>query len=215
MRTFVAILALAVLAPAEAVEPGLRVKAGLSALKLLGTVGENIGVGGADFTIGAGGYVDLSYRLQESFAMGLRGSWHGMGISGTDQEAYDRASFQEILLVSMLVFDPDEETRPFATVGLGLSWLGWDHAEPYRPYPADEPDFTITDDRRRATTFLFGGGAEIAMGEWWELVPALHVRLNGWSDHTDQGIPDLNDDDESVAPTTVAFEATVGLARRF
>lgn len=199
---------------AQAVEPGLRVKAGLGALKLLGTVGDDIEVGGAEHTIGVGGFADVSYRITETFALGARYTRHMMGISATDGDSLDSASFSEVMVLATLVFNPDEDARPFATAGLGLSWLGWRYATRHQPYP-DEPDFTFDDDRRRATTFLFGGGAEIAMGEQWELAPAFHVRMHGWSDHTERGIPQLDDEEQWVAPTTVSLEVTVGVTRRF
>ncbi len=205
---------------ASPVEPGLRVKAGPSVFKFLGTVGDDIAVGGADFTLGTGGYLDLSYRMQESFSMGFRFEGDVLGLSQSDRRWYDRARFSQFSLVSLLVFNVDEDARPFVTAGLGFSWLGWDYVEPFQPFP-DEPDFTITSDGRRATTFMFGGGVELAVGERWEVLPALQVCLHGWSDHTSQGITQLKagrdgtGDVEGVSPTNVSVAVSVGVARRW
>lgn len=215
MRALFALLICSFLLPAYGVEPGLRLKGGVSGLKLLGKVGDHIQVGGADFTVGGGGYADVSYRMQESFSIGVRGSWYTVGISNTDKQWYDSASLREILFIATLIFNPDEDARPFAAAGLGLSWLGWQYAA---PHPVDgDPTFVINDDRRRASTFLFSVGAEVALGEYWELIPALNLRLHGWADHTYQGVVQADPDDEetSIAPTTTSLEITVGLARRF
>ena len=215
--TVVVGLSLIILPPsARGIEPGVRLRAGPSVLKLLGSVGDKVDVGGADLTIGAGGFLDVSYRFQDTFSAGFRWTWHSLGVSGHDQSSYDSASFQDLLFVTTLFFNPDEDTRPFANVGLGMSWLGWRYREPYPPFP-EEPDFVLNDDRRRATMFMFGGGAEVGFGDRWEFTPALQLALHGWSDHTFQGVPQVNPEEESqtVAPTTLSLELALGLARRF
>ena len=192
--------------PVWAIEPGARITAGGGMLALLGETGE-------DFTVGIGGSLGLEYRLQESFVIGVR--WitkYYHGIAGSVRDVYDGASFQGFLFESTLVFNTDERTRPMALVGLGLTWLGWDYKEPYRPY-SDDLDFVITDDKRRATTFLLGMGAEIDIGERWELLPTIQLLLNSWSDHTYQGVTVIKDG-VIQAPTDAGIMVEVGIGRR-
>jgi hypothetical protein len=190
---------------AQALEPGARITASGGVIELLGETGD-------DFTVGIGGSLGLGYRLQESFVIGIRGIRYQHGVAGSVEDLYDGAYFQGFLLESALVFNTDERTRPMALVGLGLTWLGWDYKEPYHPYP-DDPDFLITHDKRRATAFLLGIGAEIDIGERWELMPAVQLLLNSWSDHTYQGVT-ITKDGVIQAPTDAAIIVEVGFGRR-
>ncbi|MBN1426337.1 hypothetical protein JXA88_17440 [Candidatus Fermentibacteria bacterium] len=211
---FLVWLSLLLVPTADTEEPGLRVEGGISALKPLGSVGDDVEVGGADFTVGAGGYAYVNYRLETSFSVGVRCSWHGLGVSGNGGKPYENASFMSILLASTRVFNPDEDIRPFAVGAMGLSWMRWRYAEPH-PL-AEDPTIVLDTDRRRATTFLLGGGAEIQVGDYWEFLPALHVLLHGWSNHT-QWVTQYDDEEKErpATPRTVSLEITVGVARRF
>jgi hypothetical protein len=191
----------------SAVEPGARITVSGGVLELLGETAE-------DFTLGLGGSVGIGYRLQESFVIGLR--WiarYQHGVAGSVEDIYDTAYFNGFVVESALIFNTDERTRPMALVGLGLTWLGWDYKEPFAPN-YDEPDFLITDDKRRATTFLLGIGAEIDIGEQWELIPSVQLLLNSWSDHTHQGVTVTDEDGVIQAPTDAGITVEVGIGRR-
>lgn len=193
--------------PAGAVELGPQITVTGGILELLGETGD-------DFTLGVGGSLGLAYRLQESFVFGIR--WiarYQHGVAGSVEEPYDGAYFNGFLLESTLVFNTDERTRPIALVGIGLTWLGWDYEGLHRPYE-DEPDFLISEDKRRATTFLLGAGAEIDIGEQWELIPTVQLLLNSWSDHTHQGLTITDDRGNIQAPTDAAIMLEIGVARR-
>jgi opacity protein-like surface antigen len=192
---------------ARAIEPGARITVSGGILEMLGETGD-------DFTLGVGGSLGLGYRLQESFVFGIR--WiarYQHGVAGSVEDTYDGAYFQGFLLESALVFNTDERTRPIALVGIGLTWLGWDYKGLHQPNP-DEPDFLISDDKRRATTFLLGIGAEIDVGERWELIPTVQLLLNSWSDHTHQGVTITDDNGVIQAPTDAGITVEVGIGRR-
>jgi len=191
---------------AYGVEPGPRLTVSGGVMKLFGDVAE-------DFTMGAGGSIGLSYRLEESFSMGGRWItryWHGVSSAGED--LYSEAHFQGILLETNLVFNPDERTRPMAMMGFGLTWLGWSYDSPLSP--GNESNFSFSGAKRRATTFMIGCGAEIDIGERWEMLPSVQVLLNSWSDHTYQGITDKDEDGNIIVPTDAGLLIELSLARR-
>ncbi len=200
------VLVLLPISLAYGVEPGPRLVVSGGVLKLFGDVAE-------DFAMGTGCSMGLSYRFEESFSLGGRWItryWHG--ISGAGENEYSEAHFQGILLETNLIFNPDERTRPMAMVGFGLTWLGWSYDSPQ--IPEDEPEFSFSDDKRRATTFVMGCGAEIDIGERWEMIPSVQVFLNSWSGHTYQGITDRDDNDNIIAPTDAGLLIELSLARR-
>jgi opacity protein-like surface antigen len=198
--------------PGRAIDPGARITGGVGVLELIGETADELE--SDDFTLGVGGSLGLGYRLQENFVFGIR--WvarYHHGIAGSASDKYDSAYFYGFLLESTLVFNTDERTRPIALVGLGLTWLGWNYKEPFRPYP-DDLDFVISDDKRRATTFLLGIGAEIDIAERWELIPTVQMLLNSWSDHTYQGVTITDKEGVIQAPTDVGIMFEVGFGRR-
>lgn len=195
----------------SAVEPGFRLHVSPGILKLNGRVGDNVKLGG-------GGSIEVAYRLYENFSLGVR--WmaqYRLGASSTtiDGVDWDNVSMSGVLISSRLVFNPEETTRPMGVVGMGISWLRWEYAEPF--YPPEDPAFSLDSDRLTATSFLLGGGVETDLGPHWEFCPAVYLLLNSWMDHTYEGRePYLDDEGERpIAPRDASFLLEIALGRRF
>lgn len=198
----------------QAAEPGLRTKVGTSVQVPTGRVAQRVEVGGAQFSAGTGFWLEMTHRMSESFSLGLRYTHHWMSVSRSSRDQVSQGSWREVLALSTMVFNPDEDAKPMAMAGIGMSWLGWRYPGPFQPYP-DEPDFLIDGDSRRAQCFVLGVGAEVDLGERVELLPSVHVRLLGWSDHTTQGVADENAEGDPLAPTTASVELSLGAAFRW